>query len=230
MKIAVITCYDQNDYVRARVLRTAFAAVPGVEALVIRNENKGLLRYLEVPYKILVARFKQRLDAYVIAFRGYEMLPFVLAVKGRKPLIFDEFINAAEYLEEHNKLNTKSGIGKFFVKAYAWLLSRCRFILADTQAHADYSAKLCGLPVEKFRAIPVGTDESLFHAAPKTSAAAHKPFTVFFYGNGMTPLHGLNYLLDAAIMLKDNPNITFNLVGGKEKGETACNAAIAKGA
>jgi glycosyltransferase involved in cell wall biosynthesis len=46
----------------------------------------------------------------------------------------------------------------------------------------------------------------------------------------MTPLHGLSYLLDAAVRLKDRPDIIFNLVGGKEKGEAACKAAIEKGA
>jgi glycosyltransferase involved in cell wall biosynthesis len=231
MKIAVITCYDQNDYVRAKVLRTAIAACPGVEPIIIRNSHKGLARYIEVPLKILQAKFKQKPDAYLVVFRGYEMLPFVLLIKGRKPLIFDEFINAAEYLEEHDKLNTKSRLGKLFLWWYTGLLRRCKFVLADTQAHAEYSAKLCGLPVQKFRTIPVGADEQVFNSKSNNKARSAKhPFTVFFYGNGMTPVHGLPYMLDAAVALRDDPEVVFEIIGGKHKGEAACQAAINRGA
>lgn len=229
LKIAIVSCYDQIDYVRTRVLRTAFAAAPNVEVLIVKNKHRGLVRYLEVPVKILATKLTKRPDVFVITFRGYEMLPLLLVIKGRTPLVFDEFINAAEYLKEHNKLDLQGRMGRFFVRWYANLLRRCRFILADTQAHADYSATLCKLPKERYRAIPVGTDETVFHPNPGKQSAT-KPFTVFYYGNGMTPLHGLQYVLDAAVQLKDNPTIVFNLVGGKEKAEAACAAAVKKGA
>jgi len=104
MKIAIVTCYDQNDYVRARTLRTAFAAVPGVDVQIIRNENKGLKRYLEVPMKLIKARFTTKPDAYVITFRGYEMLLFMVMTQTCKPIIFDEMINFAEWMDEHKVL------------------------------------------------------------------------------------------------------------------------------
>jgi glycosyltransferase involved in cell wall biosynthesis len=251
LKVAIITCYDQNDYVRATVLRAAFAACPGVKTRVIKNIHKGLLRYVEVPCKILAAKVRWRPDVYVITFRGYEMLPFTLLVKGRRPLIFDEFINAAEYLEEHKTLRLGSRAGRLFVRWYASLLRRCRFVLADTEAHADYSAQLCGLRRAKFRALPVSTDESVFYpvaranstaaVARKPSAAGAetgaarlrtKPFTVFYYGNAksLMTLHGLQYVLAAAVELKDDPDIEFVLVGGKDEAAKACDAAAAKGA
>ena len=229
MKIAVITCYDQNDYVRAKSLRAGFAAVPGVQAIVLKNKHTGLLRYIEVPLRLLKLRFAQRPDVYVLTFRGYEMLPLLLLLKGRKPLIFDEFINAAEYLAEHNKLQPQSGLGKLFRRWYGGLLRRCRMILADTEAHADYSSELCNVPRGCYRALPVNADETLFYPRPATGPAP-ETFTVFYYGNGMTPLHGLQLVLDAAVALKGNPHIRFNIVGGKTRGEQACADAVAKGA
>lgn len=231
MKIAVITCYDHPDYIRAVTLRAGLAACKGVRTIVIKNRHKGMLRYLEVPLRILRARFADKPDAYVITFRGYEMLPFVLLVKGRKPLVFDEFINAAEYLEEQNRLSTKSPLGKLFVWWYAGLLRRCRFILADTQAHANYSAKLCRLDIANYRAVPVGADETLFH--PK--AATYTPpsdgqFSVFYYAT-MAPLHGMQYVLDAAVLLaKTHPHIRFTISGGKDKDRNAVTKAQAAGA
>jgi glycosyltransferase involved in cell wall biosynthesis len=231
MKIAVISCYDQIDYVRALTLRAAVAACPGVEMVVIKNKHKGLLRYLEVPLKILRCRFRDRPDAYLITFRGYEMLPFVLLIKGRAPLIFDEYINAAEYLQEHNTLALDSRLGKLFLWWYSGLLRRCKFILADTQAHAEYSAELTKVELAKYVALPVGTDETLF----RPDASTHLPskngaLRVFYYGV-MRQLHGLEYVADAAVRLaKTHPKVEFIISDPRGDQAPLLNTAIKRGA
>ncbi|HEV7454487.1 MAG TPA: hypothetical protein VGO07_04470, partial [Candidatus Saccharimonadales bacterium] len=201
MKIAVITCYDQSDYVRARGLRAAFAACNGVEVSVIKNKHLGLLRYIEVPLRILKARLTQHVEAYVITFRGYEMLLFMRLTLVRKPIVFDEMINLVEYYEEHGKLRAGTKPDTLLRRFYRWQIRGCRYILADTQAHADFSAQVTGVSNKNFLAVPIAADETIFF--PKaTKPAAAQPFTVFYYGNGMTPLHGLQYVLDAAVLLK----------------------------
>lgn len=227
MKVAVITCYKQNDYVRARTLRAALAAAPGVTVLVIRNRHRGPLRYIEVSLKILRARWRERPDAYVITFRGYEMLLFMVMTLTRRPIIFDEMINFTEWLEEHRRLKSGSLAYRLFRRCYAWLVGHCRFILADTAVHARYSAQLNRLGLERYRVIPIGTDETVFY--PRKVKKPEKPFTVFYYGS-MLPLHGLSYLLEAAVLLKDEPGIDFRFVGGKKPAARACAAAVEAGA
>jgi glycosyltransferase involved in cell wall biosynthesis len=231
MKIAIISCYDQIDYIRTLTLRPAFAAAKNVQTIIVKNKHKGLLRYLEVPYRILRTKFTEHPDVYVITFRGYEMLPFVLMVKGRKPLIFDEYVNAAEYLQEHGVLPLDSRLGKLFLWWYTTLLKRCRFILADTEAHAHYSASLTGVDREKYVALPVSTDEKLFYpGAAKHTADTQGKFRVFYYGV-MKRLYGLEYLLDAAVALsKTHPNVEFTISDPRGDQAKALQAAIDKGA
>ena len=235
MNIAVVTCYDQNDYVRAKTLRAAFAATPGVETIVVKNKHTGLLRYLEVPLKLLRLRFgRARPDAYVITFRGYEMLAFLRLTGVRKPIVFDELINIVEYYREHGKLREGTWRDNLARQAYHWLVRGCKVILADTPEHAAYSAAVSGLARERFCVLPVAADETLFSPQqPPTplrpTRASQKPFTVFYYGH-MKLLHGLHYVLDAAVLLKDHPDIRFNLVGGKQDTADACAAAVQKGA
>jgi glycosyltransferase involved in cell wall biosynthesis len=226
MKIAIVTCYDQNDYVRARTLRTAFAGAPGVETLIIRNENKGLKRYIEPPLKILKARFRDKPHAYVITFRGYEMLLYMVATLVRKPIIFDEMVNFTEWMVEHKVFKESSLRYKLFRWWYGRLARHARTILADTEAHADYSAALNNIDRSRYLYVPVATEEGVFYPKPAEKA---KPFTVFYYGH-MLPLHGLQYAIDAALLLKDNPSIRFYFVGGKDKVAQACAEAIQKGA
>jgi glycosyltransferase involved in cell wall biosynthesis len=228
MKIAIVTCYDQQDYVRGRVLKAALAKLPDVELIIIRNDNKGLARYIEVPFKILKARFRDKPDVYLINFRGYEMMLYMTYTLVRKPIIFDEMINFTEWMDEHAVIKPGTFRYKLFRWWYASWAKRARVILADTDAHAHYSAQLNKFKLSTYYSIPVGTDETVFY--PRT---VEKPkggdFTVFYYGH-MLPLHGLKYVLEAADLLRTHENITFRFVGGKQSTVDMIEAAIAGGA
>lgn len=228
MKIAIITCYTNPDYVRARVLRTAFAADPRVDLIIVKNRHKSVLRYPEVLLRLLILRFRQQPDAYVITFRGYEILPFVLLIAGKRPVVFDEFINLIEWVVyEHNKLRPRTWPATTLASWYKRWLRRCEFILADTKAHAAYSAALSGVSHSLFRTIPVGTDEAIFK--PGSPPKPSKRFEVLYYGS-MLPLHGLDIVLAAAKQLADQPQISFVIVGGKKTSAQAVAQAAQDGA
>lgn len=230
MKIAVVTCSPSNDYARAVSLRTALAAVPGAEVKIIRNNHTGRLRYPEVMLKVFRARFVDRPDAYMLTFRGYEMLLFMRLTLVGKPIIFDELINFTEWMVEQGRLKVGTLPFKLFRGWNRWMVKRCRIILADTEAHAEYSAILNKLSIERYRTIPVGVDETVFDGS-----AGYKPvsrqFTVLYYGH-MMKLHGLQYVLDAARLLKNEAGINFRIVGGKKQGQVAqaCAKAAEDGA
>lgn len=227
MKLAIITCYKQPDYIRAQTLRAAAAQYPRIELIIVKNRHTGLLRYPEVFWKSLALRSRQKPDVYLITFRAYEILPWLALISWPKPLIYDEFVNPLEWLNEPQtewwvRLMPKALLRGF----YRLLLKRCRIILADTEAHAESSRKLNGKSRASYYALPVSTDETIFKPA-----AAHKPatnFQVFYYGN-MRPLHGLPHVLDVAVELKDKP-IEFLIVGGGPATKTAVDQAIQKGA
>src|SRR5882757_5918361 len=105
MRIAVITCYHDPDYVRARTLRAALKTMPDVKVTVIKNTHKGLLRYPEVLWKLRQTLKKQKVDVCLLTFRGQEILPFVLALAGKRPVWFDELIIPTAYAtaEQHQK-------------------------------------------------------------------------------------------------------------------------------
>jgi glycosyltransferase involved in cell wall biosynthesis len=109
---------------------------------------------------------------------------------------------------------------------FRWFGKRTAAIMTDTQSHADYSAELMNLPIEKYRAIPVGTDEKTFHPI---APIPHEGFRVLYYGN-MLPLHGLEYTIDAAKALAGRSDITFHFVGGKQPVVDMISAAQAAGA
>ena len=134
MKIAVITCYRDPDYIRARALRAALASIPGTEVIVIKNSAKGAKRYLEVIRDIIKVRLTRKPDVYILTFRGYEMLPIVRILTMGKVMVFDELVNAVEwFVYEHKKLR---GFGaKLLGWGYRLWANSCRFILALSLIH-----------------------------------------------------------------------------------------------
>jgi glycosyltransferase involved in cell wall biosynthesis len=226
-KICVVTCYKQPDYVRGVVLRAALARLPNTTVIIVKNQHTGLLRYPEVIGKIIKARIQHKPDVYILTFRGYELLPFFLLLTIGKKRIFDELVNFVEWVAyEHKKLRAGSLLARVVWVGYRWLLKQCDVVLCDTELHRRYVAELMHLPLSKFYTVPVSTDEEMFKPKPTTK---QNTFQVFHYGN-MLPLHGLQYILDAAIQLRDNPRITFLLAGGKADVTIAIEHAVQQGA
>ncbi len=235
MKIAVITCYFDPDYVRARTIRAGLKADKRLKLMVIKNQHTGLLRYPEIVWKLLRLRFKDKPDVWLLTFRGQEILPLVLLLAWGKPVIFDEFIVPLAYAtgEQHARsfaVSVKHMLARLSKPFYKWWLRQCHFILADTTAHAELSARLSQVNFRHYRVLPVGTDESVFKPTTldKTQITV-LPFRVFYYGN-MLPLHGLPIVLEAIEQLKDREDIEFLIVGGKRSVERKVKAAQAGGA
>lgn len=226
--IAVITCKPDPDYVRALTIRAAVETMPDWELITVKNSQHGVLRYPEIAWKLLKLRVTKNPDVYLLTFRGYEILPWLLVVAVGKKIIFDEFINLTEWVvHEHKKLKPGSLPAKALNTIYSWWLHGCNTILTDTDSHADLSASLSGVPRSRYVGLPVGTDESVFFPDPTAQKAV--PYNVFFYGN-ILPLHGLDVMLAAADRLKDRKDIAFTFIGGKPKHQAQIEAAIANGA
>jgi glycosyltransferase involved in cell wall biosynthesis len=231
LKVAIITCYFDPDYVRSLTLRAALASMPNVELIVVKNKHRGMLRYPETIWKVFITRLRLRPDVYLLTFRGQEMLPFVLSLAWPKPVIFDEFlVPLAWATQERHKLTPAIALQKVLSRMLAWpyklWLKQCKLILTDTDANADLSADLAKLPRSHYQPVPVGAEETMF--TPKVEHTPNKTFEVFFCGN-MRPLYGLQYVLGAAENLK-NENIHFSIVGGKQQAADDVAAAKANGA
>lgn len=226
--VCVVTCYKQPDYVRAVALRQGLKETELFkEVIVVKNTSSGVKRYFETLGRLIKVRFSKNPEVYVLTFRGYETLSFVRLITAGKQLIYDEFINPVEwFVYEHHKFAPGSLPAKIMRGVFRWYGKRAAVILTDTQSHADYSADLMNLPIDNYAVIPVGTDETTFKPVkPKK----HDGFRVLYYGN-MLPLHGVEYVIDAAKQLASRDDIIFHLVGGKQPVEDLIEQARAAGA
>lgn len=223
--IAIITCYRFPDYVRAISLRAAVERSGAFDQVrIVKNRSTGPVRYLQV-IGSLVRMVRDRPDAYLVTFRGYEILPFVLALAGGRPVFYDEFINPYEwFVEEHRKFRPGSPPARLLRGVFRRLMRRTAGVLTDTASHADHSSRLMALPRELFHPVPVGTDELTF--VPRPRPEREDALRVLYYGS-MLPLHGLDVVLAAAEAL---PDVRFSIVGGEGAAADAVEEAASRGA
>jgi len=202
-----------------------------VNLSIVRNKHRGALRYIEVILKLIKVRFLINPDIYLVTFRGYEILPFVMLVGIGKKIIFDEFINLVEWVVyEHKKLKPAGFAAGLLRSVYRLLLINTNVILTDTSSHAESSSEIMNIPSAKYQPLIVGTDEKMFKEASSIPKVDNSDvFKVFYYGS-MLPLHGVDVVLGAAKLLNDKKNIQITLIGGNEKTECMVNDAIKMGA
>jgi glycosyltransferase involved in cell wall biosynthesis len=82
-------------------------------------------------------------------------------------------------------------------------------IIMDTEAHKRYIVDLYKLNPDKVIVVPVGVDTALFQPRPHETGDV---FKVGFYG-GFIPLQGVDKIVKAAHLLKDEPTIRFEVIG-----------------
>lgn len=199
----------------------------GYEIIECHTNAKGLFRKykdLENQYKKLKARSnKPEASAILVTFPGFIIMPLAwfltrlrpagFAGQARPKLIFDAFVSISDTLV--------SDRGKFsWINPFAWFLYctdviLCRMadeILIDTEAHKKFFVRRFFLSPKRIRVLHVGTREDLFHPGPKEDRLQKGKFNVLFVGS-FIPLQGIEYIVDAAEILKEHSDMHFTLLG-----------------
>ena len=99
------------------------------------------------------------------------------------------------------------------------------FVTWDTTCHVDFCEREFHVPRERMRALLTGTDETVFKPVPDALPARKPgdPFRVLYHG-AYLPLHGTEYIVEAARMTQDE-NIQWDFLGwGADKAATEAKA------
>ncbi len=177
---------------------------------------------------LIVKKFKllRSCDAIYVGYPGHIdlLIAYVVAKIMRKKLIFYPLIILyITFTEDINLLSKKS--------MYAWMLKQYEkfiyklpdVIFSDIPYQKDIFVKQFGVKSTKIQEIPIGADDSIY----KFSGIKGKKtkLRVVYYGL-YSPLHGVEHIIKAANLLKENTDIEFLMVGNGQTFEK--NYSLAK--
>ena len=210
-------CSAQSDYPRntqiLRALKMNFEVIP-----ITSNKPSYYQRLPEVILKLFWISFIKKYDLIYCGFLGQPLMPFIGLIRlfKKKPVILDAFISIYDTLcLDRKDFKTNSTIGTVSYWLDSFSLRQAESIITDTQAHTDYFSGLFHTPREKCITLYTGIDETIL--PEKRISKNEKNFIVFSHGNFL-PLHGNEYIVTAAKLLENQPEILFKMVGaGREK-------------
>lgn len=164
-----------------------------------------VLRYVSLePYDVVFVGYMGHLDVLVVKF-----LEFITG--RRKKIIFDAFISLYDTIVLDRRMIRKDSI----MARCIYQLDRvsCSFadvILLDTDAHIEFFGKAFRMPGKKFFKIYAGAETSIFY--PREIQGSAGGFKVLFMGK-YTPLHGIEYIVEAADLLRNQRDLQFVFIG-----------------
>lgn len=147
-----------------------------------------------------------------LAFRSHEILPIFRLIT-RKPIIFDAFVSVYDTLCFDRKIFKQDSIISKILKCFdAYLCRIANLVLVDTRTHCDYFKK--EFNAKNIAHLYLECNKELFK--PIKLVKEHNKFIVFWYGK-CWPLQGVEVILKAAEILKDDNGIIFRLAGPVRK-------------
>jgi len=241
MKVVLWGTYDTGKP-RVRLLREGVCQA-GFELIECHNdiwegiEDKsqltGFLNKLRLIYRWLGAYPKLmwrylNLPAHDVVLVSYPGLLDVLLIRvfawlRRVPVMWDVFISAYDTVVDDRRMVAANHPLAWLLFVTEWLAVRAAdCIFMDTQAHAKRIESLFNLPDGACGAVWVGAETKKFprivdNFPIKADQNSGRPLQVLFYGQ-FIPLHGINYIVEAARTLR-NENVNWILIGKGQEAE-----------
>ena len=152
-------------------------------------------------------------DLVIVGYPGHPELPLarLLTWLRRKPLLWDALTSLYEtVIEDRGLLSPASPSARLLLQAEKLLYRLPDRILIDTHTQALLIQSRYGIGPKRLRRVWVGAPDDL--PCTDQRAPTGGDFRVVYFGK-FIPLHGLEQVLRAAYLLRDQLDIRFELMG-----------------
>ena len=160
-------------------------------------------------YDVMVVGYPGQIDIYLARLLTW--------LRGR-PLVLDVFMSLYLIASERGITDEHPLTARliYLVEKLAYLLPD--LLIQDTAEYVEWFQEMFGLASSRFRLVPTGADDRVFYPV-EVVEPGNNLFRVLYYGT-FIPNHGVKYIIEAARLLQDKPDIRFELIGtGPTKSE-----------
>jgi glycosyltransferase involved in cell wall biosynthesis len=199
-KVDIIECHESLlDDIEDKINLTIFTKI------------KIVFRIIKTYLKLIIKRYKlPKVDVVVVGYIGQLDMFLARILFPTKKIFFNPMISLYDTM-----INDRQVSKNFLVKKFFYLMDKISCLLAnkviiDTPEHAKYFKDKFNLPKRKIEHVYIGADDNIFHSL--TPEDDDGIFRILFYGK-FTPLQGIEHLVEAANILKNEKKIQFKIIG-----------------
>lgn len=201
------------DYIRnTQEIRLLEENAQSVEVL-YSSKSKYIGRIVEI-WMRLGFRNLEKIDVVFIGFAPQLILPFFKWKIRKKKIIIDFFISVYDTLIHDRKKFKDNGImAKACHRIDAVTLKYANHVITDTKADARYFIEEFQSDELKFETLYLEADKSIYYPREQHKREDLKDKFVVLYFGSILPLQGVDVVLDAVKLLKDEKDIYFQIIG-----------------
>ncbi len=170
-------------------------------------------RLIKVYWELLWKKCKCY-DVFFVGFAPQLIVPFFKWKFAKKELVIDFFISMYDTFVFDRK---KFKQGSLAAKLLKWLdtvaIHPADTVIVDTKAHGEYFVEEFGASHDRLKVLYLEADKEIFYPRPQEKPERMQDtFTVLYFGS-ILPLQGLDVILEAIALLKENAKLYFIVVG-----------------
>lgn len=184
------------------------------ELFVIGSDKKSYPARLIQVYWQLLWHSKRQFDMVFVGFAPQLVVPFFKWKWKGKKLCMDFFISVYDTLIfDRKKFKQQSFIARILKWIDTVTIQAANRVIVDTKAHGEYFMEEFSLDADRLQVLYLEADSSIYYPREiKKPERMKNRFTVLYFGS-VLPLQGLDVILKAVDLLKDNQDIYFVIIG-----------------
>ena len=177
------------------------------------SKKKYARRIIEIWTKLTFKNIKN-VDIVFVGFAPQLILPFFKWKFRKNEIIIDFFISIYDTLiHDRKKFKDRGIIAKLCHGIDAITLRWSDHVVADTKADARYFIEEFQSDKDKFERLYLEADTSVYFPRQQCKREDLRDKLVVLYFGSILPLQGVEIVLNAVDILKDNKNIFFQIIG-----------------
>lgn len=182
------------------------------------DSRKYPIRLLNVYWNLLTTSAKGY-DIVFIGFAPQLVLPFWKFKFQKNKIVIDFFISMYDtFVNDRRRFGEKSLIAKILKKLDQNTLRSADKIVCDTNAHGKYFSSQLGADSKKLITLYLEADKSIYYPRKVERPEKLKDKFVVLYFGSVLPLQGVEVVLDAYDLLKDDDRFYFYMIGPVKDG------------
>lgn len=205
-RVLMLGAFDP-DYPRHFILRTGLESA-GVE-VVVRQLPNYAITIQRVRLALRSLREIRRCDAILIPAFNQTLAPFIWALTRltRTPVLLDYLVGITDIIEDRA---TVTPFRAWMFRQLDQFNTRRLVTMTDTAAHRDAFSRLLSGSFKNMHIVPTGVKPEWLTVSPPPVGTT--PLVAQFIG-AYIPFQGVDVILRAAHLLRDDPRVCFQLIG-----------------
>ena len=202
-----------KDYIRIQQEINLIKKYSKEFQVIVSDKRNYLQRIIEV-YKLLFFTSIKSYDIVFISFMPQMVVPFWKWKFKKKLVIVDFFISIFDTLvDDRKKVSSETMMAKVLHYIDRITVKNADFVICDTKAHGKFFSDEFGITLNKLVVLYLEADNSLYHPMRLERPEILKDKFVVLYFGSILPVQGIEVVLDAIGILKEQNNIYFIIIG-----------------